>query len=85
MEFKELLEPWSHYLLPDGRKMRCRHILMDIIQTGIDQDGNAQFHLNFGAMVHIEPTEEQTRKIIEESNRAQAVAESKGLAKSELQ
>lgn len=71
MDFEELKNPWSEYRLPDGRTMRVRHILTDVIQTGTDADGLAQYHLNFGAMVHIEPTAAQKAAIVEQSNKAQ--------------
>lgn len=71
MDFEELKNPWSEYRLPDGRLMRCRHILTDIIQTGLDLDGLPQYHLNFGAMVHIEPTEQQKTALIEQARKAQ--------------
>lgn len=71
MDFEELSNPWSHYKLPDGRTMRVRHILTDVLQTGIDPEGLPMYHLNFGAMVHIEPTEEQKLALIEQSRKAQ--------------
>lgn len=74
MDFRELSNPWSEYELPDGRKVRVRHILTDVTQTGIDADGHAQYHLNFGVMVHIEPTEKQKAAVIEQSNKAQEAA-----------
>lgn len=71
MDFEELSNPWSHYKLPDGRTMRVRHILTDVLQTGTDPDGLPMYHLNFGAMVHIEPTEGQKLALIEQARKAQ--------------
>lgn len=71
MDFQEKTNPWSIYTLPDGRMLRVRHILTDVLQTGIDPDGLPMYHLNFGAMVHIEPTEEQKIALIEQSRKAQ--------------
>jgi hypothetical protein len=73
MDFEELKNPWSEYRLPDGRLMRCRHILTDVVQTGVDSDGVAQYHLNFGVMIHIEPTEKQKAEIVEQANQAQVL------------
>ena len=72
MDFEELKNPWSEYRLPDGRIMRCRHILMDVIHIGIDPDGNPKYHLNFCAMVHIDPTERQKAEMVKQANQAQA-------------
>ena len=72
MDFKEISNPWSEFVLPDGRKMRCRHILMDVIQTGTDPDGVPIYHLSFSAMIHIEPTEQQKSEITEQSRAAQS-------------
>lgn len=71
MDFEELSNPWSHYKLPDGRTMRARHILTDVLQVGIDADGLPMYNLNFGVMVHIDPTPEQKAALVEQSRNAQ--------------
>jgi hypothetical protein len=54
MTFDELSNPWSEYLLPDGRKMRVRHILMNVVLTGSGAD--EQLSVNFAPpIVWIEP------------------------------
>lgn len=51
MDFKELNNPWSEYLLPDGRKLRVRHILTQVDPNGIlDAEGNQQFNLTFSCI-----------------------------------
>lgn len=46
-DFKEIFNPFSEYILPDGRRTRIRHVLTTCIQTGIDETGNAIYQLSF--------------------------------------
>ena len=56
MNFDELSNPWSEYLLPDGRKMRIRHILVEVTQDGVGPDGNPNYNLNYAPpIIWIEP------------------------------
>jgi hypothetical protein len=60
MNFDELSNPWSEFRLPDGRLMRIRHVLAEVICTGVDATGSQMYHLNFAPpIVWIEPTPEQ--------------------------
>jgi hypothetical protein len=56
MNFDELSNPWSEYLLSDGRKMRIRHVLVDVVQSGIDPNGLPIYNVNIAPpIVWIEP------------------------------
>jgi hypothetical protein len=56
MTFDELSNPWSEYLLPDGRKMRIRHVLIDVVPAGIMPDGQPAYNLKFSMpLIWIEP------------------------------
>jgi hypothetical protein len=75
-DFTERSNPWSYYVLPDGRQMRVRHILTDVVQVGIDPDGLPKYNVTFQPVIAIEPTLEQidrTAKLIQ-SNEDNAVS-----------
>jgi hypothetical protein len=56
MNFDELSNPWSEYLLPDGRKMRIRLVLVDLIQSGTDPAGLPIYGVNIAPpIVWVEP------------------------------
>lgn len=55
MDFFEIANPWSIYSLPDGRKMRVRHVLVDVMKTGDDSDSNPVYAMNFQLVAYIEP------------------------------
>lgn len=72
MEFETVLEPFSVYTMPDGRKMRVKHILTEVTQTGIDADGRAIYNVQFTPVIALEPTPEQNARLIEQSRKVQA-------------
>lgn len=53
-EFKEIINPWSEYELPDGRRCRVRHVLTECKQTGIDDNGVAIFQMSFAGICVME-------------------------------
>ncbi len=55
MDFKEIENPWSHYQLPDGTKIRIRHVLISVKHVGINEDGTPRYDLNFSAIAVTEP------------------------------
>lgn len=71
MNFEELSNPWSEFRLPDGRLMRIRHVLVDVTCTGIGEDGNPSYNLNYAPpIVWIEPTvaEKAVQKLADSPN-----------------
>ncbi len=55
MEFKELSNPWSQYELPDGTKIRIRHVLTAVKRTGTNDDGSPRYDCSFSAIAVTEP------------------------------
>ncbi len=51
MEFREIENPWSSYELPDGTKIKIRHVLTAIKHT----DGTPRYDLTFSAIAVTEP------------------------------
>lgn len=71
-DFETVSEPFSVYILPDGRRLRTKHVLTEVTQTGIDADGHAIYNVNFQPVIAMEPTPEQSARLIEQSRRVQA-------------
>lgn len=74
MDFETVSEPFSVYIMPDGRRMRVKHILTEVTQTGVDSDGHAMWNVQFTPVIAIEPTPEQNARIIEQAKAIQAEA-----------
>ncbi len=55
MEFRELSNPWSQYELPDGTKIRIRHVLTAVKRTGTNDDGSPRYDCSFSAIAVTEP------------------------------
>ncbi len=55
MDFNEISNPWSHYELPDGTKIRIRHVLTSVKHTGTNDDGSLRYDCSFSAIAVTEP------------------------------
>jgi len=55
MDFTEIENPWSSYVLPDGRRLRVRHILIQVERHPFDvgTDGDPPYNLTFSAIAVI--------------------------------
>jgi len=58
MDFEELKNPWSEYRAPDGRILRVRHVLTEVTQSGLADDGTPNYTLNFAMVAHVGPKPE---------------------------
>ena len=74
MDFETVSEPFSVYVMPDGRKMRVKHILTEVTQTGVDVDGYAIYNVQFSPVIALEPTPEQNARLIEQAKTMQGEA-----------
>ncbi len=55
MDFAEISNPWSSYQLPDGTKIRIRHVLTAVKHVGTNDDGSPRYDCSFSAIAVTEP------------------------------